>query len=86
MTTAANNTASAPGPSSLLPAYGVGMVAMVLWAGSPAATRFMVADIDPLAAALMRIALAAGLALPLALILKLPLPRDWRQWLSLIHI
>jgi len=71
----------------LLPAYGVGMVSMVLWAASPAATQFMVTDIPPLAAGLARTVFAAGLALPLALLLGLPLPKGWVQWrLALISV
>jgi len=71
----------------LLPAYGVGMAAMVLWAASPAATQFMVADISPLAAGLARTVFAAALALPLAVMLGLPLPKGWMQWrLALISV
>lgn len=71
----------------LLAAYGIGMVAMVLWAASPAATRFMVAEIAPLPAGLARTVLAGALALPLVLMLRMPLPRGWVQWrLSLISV
>lgn len=74
-------------PPRLLPALAVGMVAMVLWAASPAATRFMVNDILPLAAGLGRTVVAAALALPLVFILRLPLPKGAQQWrLALISV
>ena len=75
-------------PASRLPAaYAIGMIAMVLWAASPAATRFMVTEIPPPAAGLARIVFAAALALPLVLALRLPLPSGWVQWrLALISV
>ncbi len=71
----------------LLPAYAVGMVAMVLWAASPAATWFMVAEIPPLVAGLARTVFAAAVAVPMVMALRLPLPRGWIQWkLALISV
>jgi len=75
-------------PSSRLPAaYAIGMIAMVLWAASPAATRFMVNEIPPVVAGLARIVFAAALALPMVLLLRLPLPKGRVQWkLTLISV
>lgn len=67
-------------PPRLLAAFGIGMVAMVLWAASPAATHFMVTEIPPLVAGMGRTVFAAALALPLVLLLRLPLPKGRQQW------
>ncbi len=61
----------------------VGWAAVLLWGGSPIATRLAVLGIDPLAVGLLRTLLAALIALPLALALKLRLPRGRRGWVLL---
>src|SRR5262249_48833092 len=48
---------------------------VLLWGGSPIATRLAVLGIDPAVVGLLRTALAGALALPLILILRLKLPR-----------
>lgn len=58
----------------------VGWAAVLLWGGSPIATRLAVLGIDPLAVGILRTVLAAAIALPLALLLGLKLPRDGRGW------
>ncbi|MDF2765548.1 MAG: O-acetylserine/cysteine export protein, partial [Rhodospirillales bacterium] len=58
----------------------IGWAAVVLWGGSPIATRFAVLGIDPLAVGILRTLLAALLALPIALLLRLRLPQDGRGW------
>lgn len=71
--------AMTPGRAGLLP-LAVGWAAVLLWGGSPIATRLAVLGIDPLAVGLLRTLLAALLALPLALALRLKLPRGRRGW------
>jgi len=65
--------------SSLLPLM-VGWAAVLLWGGSPIATRIAVSGIDPLTTGVLRTLLALPLALPLALALRLQLPRNRRDW------
>ena len=72
------STAAASRPN-LLPLV-VGWSAVLLWGGSPIATRLAVTGIDPLATGLLRTLLALPLALPLALALGLRLPRSSRDW------
>ncbi len=72
-------TAAIASRSSLVP-LAVGCMAVLLWGGSPIATRVAVTGIDPLTTGLLRSVLALPLALPLALALRLRLPRNWRDW------
>ena len=72
------STAAASRPN-LLPMV-VGWSAVLLWGGSPIATRLAVTGIDPLATGLLRTLLALPLALPLALALGPRLPRSSRDW------
>jgi drug/metabolite transporter (DMT)-like permease len=58
----------------------IGWAAILLWGGSPVATRLAVLGIDPLAVGILRTLLAALLALPLALLLGLRLPRERGGW------
>jgi drug/metabolite transporter (DMT)-like permease len=51
------------------------LAVVVLWSATPLATKFAVAEIDPLATALLRTMLSALAALPLLLIGRLRLPR-----------
>lgn len=65
--------------SSVLPLV-VGCSAVLLWGGSPIATRVAVGGIDPFTTGILRTLLALPLALPLALALRLRLPGNWRDW------
>jgi len=66
---------------NMLGAYFAAGVAILIWSGTPAATRLAVLDMDPLAAALLRTVLAAGVAVPVLLLLpKRPRPEGLRQW------
>lgn len=71
------------GRSGLMP-LAVGWMAVLLWGGSPIATRLAVLGIDPLAVGILRTLLAALLALPLALMLRLKLPRARRGWVLML--
>lgn len=57
---------------------------MVIWGATPVATRLAVADLDPLHVGLLRTALAGVLALPIALALRLPLPKRRGDWALLL--
>jgi drug/metabolite transporter (DMT)-like permease len=65
--------------SGLMP-LAIGWAAVLLWGGSPIATRLAVLGIDPASVGILRTLLAALLALPLALLLGLKLPRVRREW------
>jgi drug/metabolite transporter (DMT)-like permease len=73
--------AAAPLRGGLMP-LAVGWAAVLLWGGSPIATRLAVVGLDPLAVGILRTVLAAAIALPLALVLRLKQPRDGRGWAS----
>ena len=62
----------------------VGWAAILLWGGSPIATRMAVLGIDPLAVGVLRTVFAALIALPLALALKLRLPRGREAWVLML--
>lgn len=53
---------------------------MVFWGATPVATRIVLTDFDPLAAALFRTTLGGVVALPLALALRVPPPRGPLPW------
>ena len=76
-------TAAARIRPGLMP-LAIGWAAILLWGGSPIATRFAVLGIEPVAVGILRTILAALLALPLAILLKLPYPRGRNAWLLLI--
>ncbi len=65
-------------------AFGMAALAVLIWSGTPAATKFAVLDMDPVVAALMRTVLAAAIVLPLAWARRLPLAIGRDQWLLLI--
>ncbi len=56
------------------------LVAVAVWGGSPAATKLALEAVAPVDVALLRTLLGCLLALPLVLLLRLPLPRGRRQW------
>jgi len=62
--------------------FAAAMVSVVLFALSGPLTRAITGDIDPLLLG-MRPAAAALVAVPLAIVLRLPLPRDRHQWILL---
>jgi drug/metabolite transporter (DMT)-like permease len=59
----------------------VAIASMVLWGGTPAATRYAVNGFDPVMAAVMRIAVAAAISLLIVNIARLPAPSGTRQWI-----
>jgi drug/metabolite transporter (DMT)-like permease len=73
----------APPRSSLAPIVTAGLI-MIIWGATPVATRLAVADLDPLHVGLLRTVFAGVLALPIALALRQPLPKDRRGLLLLI--
>jgi drug/metabolite transporter (DMT)-like permease len=75
--------AAAPMRGGLMP-LAVGWAAALLWGGSPIATRLAVLGMDPLAVGILRTVLAAAIALPLALMLRLKLPRDGSGWVLML--
>ena len=55
------------------------LLAVVVWGGSPVGTKLAVASLPPLAVAALRTVLGGALALPLALLLRIPPPGQPRQ-------
>jgi len=68
-----------PAPN-LIGAYAVAAFAVVIWAGSPAATQLAVNEIEPVRVAILRTVLAAAIAVPLVIIGRFPLPSGRNQW------
>lgn len=68
--------------SSLAPVVTAGLI-MVIWGATPVATRLAVADLQPIHVGLLRTVFAGALALPIALALRQPLPKDRRGFLLL---
>jgi drug/metabolite transporter (DMT)-like permease len=73
----------APPRGSLAPIVTAGLI-MIVWGATPVATRLAVADLDPLHVGLLRTVFAGVLALPIALALRQPLPKDRRGLLLLV--
>jgi drug/metabolite transporter (DMT)-like permease len=69
--------------SSLAPVVTAGLI-MLIWGATPVATRLAVADLQPIQVGLLRTVFAGLLALPIALALRLPLPKDRRGLLLLV--
>jgi drug/metabolite transporter (DMT)-like permease len=72
-----------PPRSSLAPVVTAGLI-MLIWGATPVATRLAVADLQPIQVGLLRTVFAGLLALPIALALRLPLPKDRRSLLLLV--
>jgi drug/metabolite transporter (DMT)-like permease len=72
-----------PPRSSLAPVVTAGLI-MLIWGATPVATRLAVADLQPIQVGLLRTVFAGLLALPIALALRLPLPKDRRSFLLLV--
>ena len=51
------------------------LVAVIIWGASPVAAKIAVADISPLAVAALRTLIGGALAIPIALLLRIPIPR-----------
>jgi drug/metabolite transporter (DMT)-like permease len=66
-----------PSRLPLLP-LAVAAAVVVLWGGSPVATKLAVTEIDPFAVGVLRTVLAGAAALPVLLVLRLPWPADGR--------
>ncbi len=79
------SASAAPLRSGLMP-LAVGWAAVLLWGGSPIATRLAVLGIDPVAVGVLRTLLAAVLALPIALLLGLRLPRGRGEWILMLGV
>jgi len=60
--------------------FGAAAVAMLLWGSTPLVTRVAVLEIEPTAVGMLRTVLASFLAVPLALLLRLPWPREGHEW------
>jgi drug/metabolite transporter (DMT)-like permease len=72
-----------PPRNSLAPIVTAGLI-MLIWGATPVATRLAVADLPPIQVGLLRTVFAGLLALPIALALRLPLPKDRRGFLLLV--
>ena len=72
-----------PPRSSLAPIVTAGLI-MLIWGATPVATRLAVADLPPIQVGLLRTVFAGVLALPIALALRQPLPKDRRGLLLLV--
>lgn len=68
-----------PAAGSLAP-WAAGMLAVVIWGATPAATKYAVAGIDAFTVGMLRTVLAGLAIAPAILLLQLPLPRDWSGW------
>ncbi len=84
-------TTAAPVPPPALKRaaiYGVAVLAVLIWAGTPAATKLAVGQLDPWAVGVLRTLIAALLALPLLLWRPAPLPasRGGRSALALASL
>lgn len=56
------------------------LLAVAIWGGSPAATKLALADVSPVDVAMLRTLVGFVPALPLVLLLRLPLPADRARW------
>jgi drug/metabolite transporter (DMT)-like permease len=63
----------------LLP-YAMAAVAILVWSAGPAVTHIAVQGIDPTSVALLRTVLGAAILVPVALLLRLPLPKTRADW------
>ncbi len=71
---------SMDGRPPLAAAYAAAALAVIIWGGTPAATKLAVQAIDPVSAGVLRTILAGALVLPFALYRRLPLPGTAREW------
>src|SRR5499433_3522248 len=68
--------------SGIAPLVTAGLI-MIVWGATPVATRLAVAELDPVHVGLLRTVFAGLLALPMALALRLRLPKHRRGFLLL---
>ncbi|MBE9557692.1 MAG: DMT family transporter [Proteobacteria bacterium] len=71
-------------PVTVFGPWAAGVLAIVIWGATPAATKYAVAEVDPLAVGMLRTALAGLAVAPALLLLRLPLPRDRAGWRLLL--
>ncbi|NVJ91128.1 MAG: DMT family transporter, partial [Methylocystaceae bacterium] len=69
--------------ASKLHVYLIAILGIVIWGGSPAATKLAVQSFDGFSVAILRTVFAAALVLPFALVKKLPLPITRSGWVTL---
>lgn len=69
--------------ADLLP-WAVGMVTILIWGATPAATKFAVAEIDAFIVGILRTVIAGLAVVPAVLFLRLPLPVDRAGWRLLL--
>ena len=84
MNQAREDSAAAPAagtPDSVVLA--VAVLAVVLWGGSPVATKLAVNEIDPVVVGVLRTVLAALVAAPVALLLRCAIPKTRSQMVLL---
>lgn len=72
----------AKSPTSL--AVWAGVLAILLWGGTPAATAFAVRGLPPELVGVARLVLASAILLPIAIWQKWPLPKTKGTWLLLL--
>ncbi len=65
--------------AALLP-WAAGLVTILIWGATPAATKFAVAEIDAFTVGILRTVLAGLAVVPAVLLLRLPLPADRAGW------
>lgn len=65
-------------------AFGLGICAVLIWAGGPIATSYAVDQLDPIVTGVLRTILATLILLPAALLARLPLPTDRSGWALLL--
>ena len=65
--------------AALLP-WAAGMVTILIWGATPAATKFAVAEINPFLVGILRTVLAGLAVVPAVLLLRLPLPAEGAGW------
>lgn len=73
-----------PAGARLAAAYGAAGFSILIWGSTPAATWVAAAEIDPLTTGVLRTVLAAVVALPAALVWRLPWPENGNDWLLLL--
>lgn len=61
-----------------------GIVSITIWGATPAATKFAVEGIDPVAVGFLRTIAAGLLVAPVLLLQRMPLPRNRRGWALLL--
>ncbi len=72
--------ARSPSEPSTVLIVSVAIISMVLWGGTPSATRYAITGFDPVMAAVMRTIVAAAASLPIIILARLPGPSGFRQW------